>query len=157
MKTTIVGLGNPILGDDRVGLLIMREVEKLYSTSDKPLGDVVFQEAWQGGLLLLDQIDGFDHAVLIDSIVSGSYEVGTLIALTPEDFRETRHISNLHDINFGTALKLGDKMGHKVPEKLDIFAVEVNVTHNFNDPISPQVEAVIPRAAHEIAKRIFGL
>jgi hydrogenase maturation protease len=157
MKTIVVGMGNPILGDDKVGVLIMRELESLYEKSNKPKGEVVFDEANLGGLLLLDMIDGYDRAILIDSISSGTYPVGTLLRLTIDDFKETRHISCLHDINFATALELGDKMGHSVPPEFDIFAVEIKPALDFVKPMTPEVEAVIPKAVKEIGKLSLGL
>ncbi len=157
MKIILVGMGNPILGDDRIGVLIMREIEALYNASHKPNGDVIFEEANLGGLALLDIIDGFEKAILVDSISSGSYPVGTLLRLTKEDFTETRHISSMHDINFATALEMGDKMGHKIPVEFDIYAVEIKPALDFMAPLSPELEEIMPKVVKEIAKRSLGL
>ncbi len=156
MKTIVVGMGNPILGDDRVGILIMRGVRSRFE-QEGGTGDVTFIESTEGGLLLMDQINGFDRAILIDSVSSGSYPVGTLLKLTKEDFEETRHISNLHDINFATAMKMGNRMGHSLPDDIQIYAVEIKPALDFSKPMSPEVEAVIPKAVEEIGKRALGL
>lgn len=156
MKTIVVGMGNPILGDDRVGILIMEEIRSRFEKNARS-EDVTFIEANQGGLLLMDQINGYDRAILIDSVSSGSYPVGTLLKLTKEDFQETRHISNLHDINFATAMEMGSRMGHDLPGEIEIYAVEIKPALDFSKPMSPEVKVVIPKAVEEIGKRCLGL
>ncbi|MEZ4812622.1 MAG: hydrogenase maturation protease [Caldisericia bacterium] len=132
-------------------------MKKLYNASHKPKGEIVFEEANLGGLALLDIIDGFDKAILVDSISSGEYPVGTFLKLTLEDFTETRHISSMHDINFATALEMGDKMGHKIPPEFDIYAVEIKPALDFMAPLSPELEEIIPKVVREIAKRSLGI
>ncbi len=146
----IVGLGNPILSDDAVGLLILDQLKKKYEGTGP-----VFQRASSGGLALVDLVTGFDEAVLIDSILTGSYPPGTLLMLTPEDFSETRHISNMHDINFATAVKIGESMGVKLPAKFTIYAVEVKEVLEFGENLTKEVSDNIEKIIQEIEKREF--
>lgn len=149
MKKIFVGLGNPILSDDAVGILVLDALKEKAGNTE----GLVFSEANSGGLALLDLINGFDEVVLIDSIITNQVEPGTLMILTPEDFSETRHISNLHDINFATALKVGSHMGYVLPSKFSIYAIEVKEVLEFGHKLTPEIEKRLPDIIEEIAKR----
>lgn len=148
MKKVIIGLGNPILSDDRVGLLIIDELEKRNTNPD-----ISFVRLSSGGMTIVDASDGFDEAVLVDSIFSGQFPVGSLAILTPENFSETLHISNVHDINFATALKMGEEMGVRIPKKFTIYAIEVKEVMTFGMEMTKEVAANLPSIIDEIAKR----
>ena len=57
MRTIIVGIGNPILGDDGVGIHVLRELEKGELNED-----IVLEEAFTGGMNLVDIIVGYVEA-----------------------------------------------------------------------------------------------
>lgn len=151
MKKVIIGLGNPILSDDRVGLLIIDELEKRNTNPD-----ISFVRLSSGGMTIVDASDGFDEAVLVDSIYSGQFPVGSLAILTPENFSETLHISNVHDINFATALKMGEEMGVKIPKAFRIYAIEVREVLTFGLEMTKEVSENLPSFIDEIAKRELG-
>jgi hydrogenase maturation protease len=148
MRKVIIGLGNPILADDRVGLLIIDELEKRNTNPD-----IDFVRLSSGGMTIVDAANGYDQAVLVDSIYSGQFPVGSLAILTPENFSETRHASNLHDINFATALKMGEEMGVKIPKSFVIYAIEVREVLTFGLEMTPEVEQNLPQIIDEIEKR----
>lgn len=148
MKKVIIGLGNPILSDDRVGLLIIDELEKRNTNPN-----ISFVRLSSGGMTIVDASDGYDEAVLVDSIFSGQFPVGSLAILTPENFSETLHISNVHDINFATALKMGEEMGVKIPKKFRIYAIEVREVMTFGMEMTKEVAENLPSIIEEIAKR----
>lgn len=148
MKKVIIGLGNPILSDDRVGLLIIDELEKRNTNPD-----ISFVRLSSGGMTIVDASDGFDEAVLVDSIYSGQFPVGSLAILTPENFSETLHISNVHDINFATALKMGEEMGVRIPKKFTIYAIEVKEVLTFGMEMTKEVAENLPSIIEEVAGR----
>lgn len=148
MKKVIIGLGNPILSDDRVGLLILDELEKRNTNPD-----IHFVRLSSGGMTIVDASDGYDEAVLVDSIFSGQFPIGSLAILTPENFKETSHASNVHDINFATAIKMGEEMGVKVPRNFRIYAVEVKEVLTFGLEMTKEVSENLSAIIDEIANR----
>ena len=70
LKTLVLGLGNPILSDDSVGF---RVVQELRDRINRP--GLTFMESSDAGLGLLDLINGYDKAFIIDdnTVVLGSY------------------------------------------------------------------------------------
>ena len=111
----VVGLGNPILTDDGIG---PRLVEYLEKSGGFP--DVEYRSEAVGGLEILERVQGYDSAVFIDAIKTEGGVPGTVYQFQPEDFQETLHLSNLHDVSFLSALELGKKMGLSVPKNIKI-------------------------------------
>jgi len=65
-RTLILGLGNPILGDDGVGIAIAREIRDGWPTD--PSIDIL--EAGLAGRFLLDVITGYQTVVVADAIIT---------------------------------------------------------------------------------------
>ncbi len=57
MKTLVLGLGNPLLGDDAVGLRVAA------SLRGRLPPDVELDEDYCGGLRLMERLAGYDRAV----------------------------------------------------------------------------------------------
>ena len=143
-KTVILGLGNTILTDDGVGIFVVREVGKRLREPN-----VVVKEASLGGLELLELIKGFDHLVLIDAMQTGKYEVGTLIKLRAEDMKGGSAMSR-HQVSFSDALELGRRLNMDLPEKIDIYGIEVMDIFTLGESCTPEVGARIPAIVEEI-------
>jgi hydrogenase maturation protease len=133
-RTLVIGIGNDILTDDGIGPRIVNDLKK-----DGFPPDIYFQNEFVGGLEILDVINGFDKVIFIDAIITETAQPGTVSHFTPDHFRETLHLSNLHDANFLVALELGRKMGFNIPEEIHIIAVEVVEDRVFNDQLSPEI------------------
>ena len=68
MKTLVLGLGNPVVSDDAVGLRVAAAMrEALAARPDVELG-----EDYWGGLRLMERMIGFDAAVVVDAICTGA-------------------------------------------------------------------------------------
>ena len=143
MKTLVLGLGNPILSDDAVGIRIARELKK-------ELTDVDVVEASTAGFRIVDEIIGYDKLIIVDSIKTGKAKPGTLFKFNVSDFKETLHFSSPHDISFFDALEIMKKQNEKLPSQIDIYALEVKDTNNFSEKCTLEVETAIPIATREI-------
>ena len=139
MKTLILGLGNPILSDDGVGV---RVAEELKNRIDRH--EVTVAEASIGGLGLLDLLDGYDRAIIIDAIQTAGGEAGRIYQLRLDALEITRHVTSPHDVNFATALALGNKLGLSLPQHIVIFAIEAADVITFGEECTPEVKRAIP-------------
>jgi len=149
MKTLVLGLGNPILSDDGVGIKVAREIKKRVEGVD-------VQEASAAGFRIVDQIVGYDKLILIDAIQTGESEVGALNLFKPEDFQETKHSTSTHDIGFFQALDIYKREGEKVPEEIKIYGIEVEQTDVFSEKFTPKVENAFPAIVNQIIKENFS-
>jgi hydrogenase maturation protease len=146
MKTLILGLGNPLLGDDGVGLHAAMRLRSMIS--DFPHVEV--GEDYWGGLRLMERMIGYDRAIIIDAICTGS-EPGTIHQLTPEDI-PTQRSASAHDVNLSTALRLGHQAGAHLPtdERISLIGIEAGDVSTFSETLTPAVEAVLQKVTELI-------
>jgi hydrogenase maturation protease len=145
-KILVLGLGNPILRDDSIGLRIVQQVHPLFEDDD----NVVVSEDYWGGLRLMERLVGYDAGVIVDAIISGE-PPGTMRLLHP-DSMPTQRSASAHDVNLPTALAFGRKADASLPDNdnIHIIAIEVVDVLNFGETLTPAVEAAIPQAVEAV-------
>lgn len=141
----VLGIGNDILTDDGIGPRIVKQLEK----EDFP-SLFAFQTATVGGLEILEMIAGYREVVFIDAIKTKDGIPGTIYLLTPENFSETLHLTNLHDINFLNALKLGKTLKMDLPGRIRILAIEIVEDLVFSDEFTPEIREKFPGILNEV-------
>lgn len=144
-KTLVLGLGNPILGDDGVGLLIADLVHKRLS----PVPEIEVGQETCGGLRLMERLAGYDRVIIVDAIRTGAHPPGTLYYLGLDDMN-TQHSASVHDINLPTAIRLGTTMRLKMPDEIRIIAVEAEKTLDFAEECTPSVAVAVPQAVEAV-------
>jgi hydrogenase maturation protease len=145
-KTMVLGLGNPIFGDDGIGLKVIEELQKQIHNKD-----ITIEGAELAGLDMLEKLSGYDRVIIIDAIQTGG-RVGDIYQLTPADLKSTIHTGTPHDVNFSTALEFGERIGVKLPSKIDIVAIEIAPNVAFSEELTPEIDAVIPIVVKRVLK-----
>ncbi len=143
IKTLLIGVGNPILSDDAAGIRIARYLKQKY-----PDLDIV--ETSEYGIGMLDYVTGYDRLVIIDSIKTGR-KTAELFKLELHDLNPSSYYPTSHGVDIATAFNLGRKLGYRVPDKVCIYAVEVEDNTTFAEHCTPMIEDKIPQIAGEIA------
>jgi hydrogenase maturation protease len=105
-----------------------------------PIPGVDYRTTTLGGLKILELMDGCEWVTFIDAIKTKEGVPGTLYEFTPSDFKETLHLSNLHDVNFLSAVELGKRMGYSIPEAIHIFAIEILEDQVFGEELTPPLQ-----------------
>jgi hydrogenase maturation protease len=141
MKTLVLGLGNPILSDDGVGIRVVHEVANQVRSSEITVSDTNV-----AGLGLLDSIVGYDKVIIIDAIQTERGQAGEIYRMGTEDFSQTKHFSSPHQINLATALELGKMLNLVMPKEISVLAVEAEDITSFSEECTPEVEKAIPEA-----------
>jgi hydrogenase maturation protease len=151
----ILGMGNPILCDDAVGLRLARDARRLSGGG----ASVEIVECTVGGLNLLDVVAGHDRLVVLDSIKTLGGRPGDWYRFGGARLRETMNLSNVHDANFATTLELGRRMSLRLPcdDDVHIFAVEVRDNLTFSESMSTELERAYPELARQILSEIQDL
>ena len=145
MKTLILGLGNPILGDDSVGLKVAEIVRQRIT----PDPSIEVSEDYWGGLRLMERMIGYDEVIIIDAVCTGAHLPGSILYLEPDDI-PTQHTASAHDINLPTALQLAAAMNLKMPKQIRVIAIEAENVLDFSEQCSPAVTQALPRAADAV-------
>ncbi len=155
MKTLIIGLGNPILTDDGVGVKVAYAIED--ELSSKETDNITVTEASVGGLRLMEMMVGYDRVILVDAMIKKNGKPGTIHKLTIDDLRDispTQHSASSHDTTLVTALDMGHQLGMPLPKEIVIYAIEVENVLDFNDQPTAAVAAAIPRATKAVLEEL---
>jgi hydrogenase maturation protease len=153
MKTLVLGLGNPILTDDGVGVLVAEQI-RAHLPPESP---VDITEVSVGGLTLMESMIGYDRVILIDAIRQPGVAPGSVRRMTLEELRSispTQHSASPHDASLVTALQTGERMGLRLPGEITIYAVQVENITDFCDRPTPAVAAVIPKVTEAVLLEI---
>lgn len=138
MKTLVLGIGNPILTDDAVGILVVRSLKGISA-------DIV--EAPLGGLSILDHIQGYQRVIIADAVKKGD-PPGTVSILKEDELKRALHASSSHDISFSEAVELGKILfPEEMPTQFVVVGIEVTDTETFSETPTEPVRKAIPRAA----------
>jgi hydrogenase maturation protease len=151
MKTLVLGLGNPILSDDGVGIRVVHEVANQVKSAQ-----VTVSETNVAGLGLLDCVVGYDKVIIIDAIQTKEGQAGQIYRMGTEDFSLTKHFSSPHQINLATALELGKMLNLEMPRQITVFAVEAEDITSFSEKCTPEVEKAIPEAVRMVLEDLVG-
>jgi hydrogenase maturation protease len=157
MKTLIIGLGNPILTDDGVGVKVARLLEISIDLESYP--DLTITEASAGGLRLMETLLDYDRVVLIDAYYLNPEKThpGRIHRLELDDLRKvtpTQHSTSAHDTSLVTALDAAKELGYKIPTDFIIYAIEVENILDFSENPTPLVAAAIPVVADRIMQEL---
>lgn len=151
MKIAILGMGNTLLSDDGVGIVIADRLRDVYEENE--FVDVM-ETSW-GGFRVIDLLSGYDSAIIIDAIKTGDQPVGTIRKFGPSDFVHTVRMTAFHDINFATALQFAKQLEIPMPEDISIYTIEVEETERITEDLTPQVRLAGERCLKYIRKEIY--
>ncbi len=148
----ILGLGNEILCDDAIGIKLIDDLKNRIDTTG-----IDFNKMCVGGLEIVELIKDYDLIIVIDSMRSTFGVPGELYCFEPESFKETLHLTSLHDISFLSALKLVNKIYSHTPHKLAILAIEIIEDQYFSEQFTPEIENKYPGILIQVEKQVKKL
>lgn len=154
-RTIVIGLGNPLLGDDGVGWRVADEVEsrlRIAREDGREIPDVEIERLGVGGLRLMECLTGYSAAILVDAAEFPDRPIGEVRSCDFEDLADyaAGHLDSAHDASLRTALALGRRLGATLPESIHAVTVQAVRTDEFSEELSPAVSAAIPAAASAV-------
>jgi len=145
----LLGLGNEILADDAVGILVAREVERRFGAA------IQVVTSSETGFNLLDKLVGVGRLLVVDAIVTGKAQPGTMHVFEAEQVRPAPGISP-HFIGLFEVLALARGLGMPVPRQVTIIAVEAADCFTVGGPMHPDVRHAIPLVVNWIGRFLAG-
>jgi len=141
MKTIVLGVGNPILQDDGVGIHVLNELREHLKDSR-----VILDIAYTGGMNLLDMIRGFDKVILVDAIKQEDSKTGEVKRFSLTEAPAV-HSCNPHDVSLSEALLLAKQLGEEhLPQEIVVIGIVVKNTIDFGEQLSREVASAVPTA-----------
>jgi hydrogenase maturation protease len=149
-RTILIGLGNPIMSDDAVGLIVAEEVRKRVPGLECDVSA-------SGGFDVLDRIIGYDRAVIIDSMMTGRFPPGTVRRVDADPELRTLRVTDSHGMSFLKALEVGRVAGAEMPEEVIIYGIEVEDPASIGEGLSEGLREKVGEIAGEIARDLEGV
>ena len=149
-KTIILGVGNPILRDDGVGIHVAEELKKQIK---KP--DITIDNAFTGGMNLLDLMVDHDRAILIDAVKRKEGKLGDVNIFDLGEL-SAFHTCNPHDVSLPQALDLAKKLGHKrIPNDIKLVGINIGEFNSeFGEELSSEIAKAVPKAVELVKKEV---
>jgi hydrogenase maturation protease len=160
MKTLILGLGNPLLGDDGVGWRVAEEVEHRLPKSDETSEvSIEIDYSSGGGLPLMERLIGYDDAILIDAIDLKRGPIGSVYHFDLDELPNqfAGHTASTHETNLQTALQVGRTLGATLPDRVTVIAIESPHVYEFSEQLTSPVAASIPQAIDLVLQQLHLL
>jgi hydrogenase maturation protease len=149
-QTLLLGLGNDVLCDDAIGLLIAREIRK------RGQHDLDIRETSEIGLSLLDYIIGYKNLIIVASIQTHTAPPGYIHDLDAAELNILPIIPP-HFLGIGEMITLGKQIGLQVPERLKIFAIEIEDAQTITDHLTPSLQNALPQIIDRLWSNLLGL
>ena len=141
-KTLVLGIGNVIMGDEGVGVHVVREIEKL------PLpANVECLDGGTGGFILLEPLQLAERIILIDAATDGN-PIGTVSRTTPKFSKDYPPTMTAHDIGMKDLLDAFYIQGG------DREVILYTITIDPRQPIALDLSEEIERARDEAVELI---
>jgi hydrogenase maturation protease len=153
-RTAVLGLGNPVLSDDAVGLAVVVELGRLLAQD--PIAGVDILVSLRAGFEIIDLLGGYGRAIVIDCLTLPDPCPGRVRHLCLDDVSGCARLINAHSIDIGTAFRLAEQVGIPMPPAVDLIAIEAGDTITISENMTSEVAAaVLPlaRALHQELKR----
>jgi hydrogenase maturation protease len=144
LDTLVVGLGNPLRGDDGIGV---RAIKTLVAEA-LPEGVEVVEGGTQG-LGLVSLMEGWPRVILVDAANVGQ-PPGGFVRFTPQEVHllggEQR--LSIHNAGLRDALLLAETLD-LLPDEIIIYGMQP-ANMDWDDDLSPHVEAAMPELVRAI-------
>ena len=144
----VLGLGNPLRGDDGAGCRVIEELMR----RELPPG-VELLDGGAIGLGLLDLLEGRERVILVDAAEMGR-RPGEFVRFTPDDVSLVSRPDSFsfHHAGLSEALALAGALGRPLPEMV-IFGVQPQKV-GWGEGLSLAVETALPALADAVIEEV---
>jgi hydrogenase maturation protease len=143
----VIGVGNEFRGDDAAGLIVARRLRErvarqavVLAWGDNPAG-------------LLDVWTGAEHAILVDTVVSGA-KPGTVQRFDASTVPLPASLagSSTHALGVAEAIELARAL-HRLPGRIIVYGIEGS-SFSAGAPLNPAVERAIDETLTQVAAEL---
>ncbi|HHE54411.1 MAG TPA: hydrogenase maturation protease [Caldithrix abyssi] len=149
-NSLVLGLGNPLLGDDRIGLQLVEDLAKINSLA----GLARFQCSVQAGLYLLDLLIGFQQVIFVDSLVHPQEEPGHVKCWQLPETASYIKGSSPHYIGVHSMLTIGKKLNLRLPEKLWLIGITIKDGLQISEHFSRSIRQKYPQILNQVQRQL---
>jgi hydrogenase maturation protease len=141
-KTLVLGIGNTLMGDEGVGVHVVRALEK----HPIPQG-VECLDGGTGGFILLEPMQDADRIIMIDATADEN-PVGTVTRMTPRFARDYPPTLTAHDIGIKDLLDTFYMLDGG--REVTLYAISIDPKQPITLELSPEVRTGAMEAVDRI-------
>jgi hydrogenase maturation protease len=146
-RNAAIFIGNSIFGDDQIGLIVGQTLRKRLEGAGF---DVYVLE--RTGLALLDCLEGYEKAFVVDSFSSKRIPIGQVLTFSVEDFKLVKSAAP-HFSGVPEAVQLMKELRMAVPN-LSVIGINVSDPNTFADHISEELKPLAGTISEEVLRDI---
>ncbi len=143
-RVRVIGCGNPLMGNDAVGVRVIEMLHETYPEIDVIEGGV-------GGLGLIPMMEGYDHVIMVDATTGYGTHIGEMMVFSKPPSNDFFPLS-LSDIGVLDAVNIAEELG--VCPRITIIGIEAGKIQEFSDSMSPEMEPAVADACAFILSMI---
>lgn len=148
--TLVLCLGNDLLHDDGVGWAVAEALDGNVSAN------AVVRRSALSGFYLLDELVGYERAIVVDAVRTGTHPPGTVLSF-PFEALGTGEGPSPHAVGLPSVVRLGRQSGVALPTQIHIVAVEVDDMETVMEGLTPRVAAAVPAATAAVHAALASL
>lgn len=141
-RVLVLGIGNPLMLDEGVGVRVLEELQRHYRFP----GATELVDAGTMGLGMLTILRDLDFLLIIDAIDGTGHPAGTVVRVSPEDFAPNQVMHSLHDMRFVDVLQAAQLIGVELEAECVGVQIESMSPAELTIGLTDPVETAVPRA-----------
>jgi hydrogenase maturation protease len=146
LKTLVLGLGNVLMGDEGIGVYVVRELEG----RELPAG-VECLDGGTGGFTLLEPLESADRIFIVDAASDGN-PVGTVTRTTPQFSRDYPPTITAHDVGMKDLLDMFYIQGGQ--HEIILYAITIDPKQPIRMSLSVQGETAAKKAVNMVLEEL---
>lgn len=150
MRARVIGLGQGAAGDDGVGLVVLRALRERALPSDVALHELGEPSA------LVTLLSGDTPVIVVDAVLGDP--AAEVVELSPDELGAHAPLRlSSHGLGVAEAIGLARALaeGRSMPE-VRIVAVTIARPERYQQGLSPEVAAAVPRAVKHVLSLLEG-
>lgn len=151
--TLILYMGNPIVRNDQIGLLVGSRLASLFSGDAR----VTVAEFTGSPLDLVSQAGGYEQLILIDSVATGENPVGSVTLFDEREMMGRGGDLYPHGMNLPEAIALARRLGAPFPARLHLIGIETGIISEFGEGLSAGLIGKLESIHREVRRLLTGL
>ncbi len=149
-KILILGIGNLLMGDEGIGIHIVRE----FSLNNQFKGFVDVVDGGTGGFHLLSYLQDYENVIIVDAAI-GEKVSGSIEVIRPKYSTDFPRTLTAHDIGLKDLIDSAAILG-QLPEII-LIIIYIDKFHSMSLDLSDEVKLAIPKAIETLNKILSEL
>ena len=146
----VLGVGNPLMGDDGIGVQAVRVLAESYRIPD----DVRLIDAGLSGFAWLPELAAARGVLIVDAVRNNA-EPGTIYRFSPDELQgRNGPLLSAHDVGLVEIVQMAELLGPLPPTV--ILGIEPRNMGTFGQGLSAELQRALPTVVEAIAAELHG-